>query len=400
MLGAGVIGSVYAGMLLSAGHEVVVLARGRRLADLQAHGLILEDAESGQRTLLQVPSVSELVKGEPFDLVLVPVRSDQLASTLPILTALRDNPDVLFFGNTAGQHADLIAALGERALFGFPAVSGARDGAAIKYVLIRQQKTMLGEPDGTTTSRVRQLQSVFTGAGFPTRISRNIDGWLLGHAAFFVPIAFALYRVGTEPARLAADPVTLRLMVLAIRQSFAALLAAGNAEVPTTYVFCSSDCPRHSRPAISAGCWPVLTVNFGSARTAGPPPRRCALWPRCCVPPWTAQVIPRPRLQASWRRLPARSATGPRIWACHRRAAVVFNRNGSKDSVLHDSRRARSSSVDADRNSTWKEQEDVRWKRRRIRSRHEHEWLVAIRGVRTTPARRDRSSHLSRGPCR
>ena len=36
VLGAGVIGSVYASELLRAGHEVVVFARGRRLADLRA----------------------------------------------------------------------------------------------------------------------------------------------------------------------------------------------------------------------------------------------------------------------------------------------------------------------------------------------------------------------------
>jgi 2-dehydropantoate 2-reductase len=61
VLGAGVIGSVYAGRLLQAGHEVVLMARGARLADLHAHGLILQDAESGGRTALPVVrSVSSL----------------------------------------------------------------------------------------------------------------------------------------------------------------------------------------------------------------------------------------------------------------------------------------------------------------------------------------------------
>jgi hypothetical protein len=36
--------------------------------------------------------------------------------------------------------------------------------------------------------------------GFPTAITANIDGWLLAHAAFIVPIAFALYRDGTDAA--------------------------------------------------------------------------------------------------------------------------------------------------------------------------------------------------------
>lgn len=233
VLGAGVIGSVYSGKLLEAGHEVVLLARGSRLADLQSHGLLLEDAESGNCTAQPVVVLSELASDDHFDLVLVPVRSEQLVSTLAVLTAMTDGSDVLFFGNTGDHGAELAAALGERALFGFPAAGGTREGPTIKYVLIRQQKTMLGEPDGTTTSRIRRLQHVLDGAGFPTLISADIHAWLLGHAAFVVPIAFALYRVGIDAPRLAADPATMRLMVLATREAFSALRATGNEEIPT-----------------------------------------------------------------------------------------------------------------------------------------------------------------------
>jgi 2-dehydropantoate 2-reductase len=233
VLGAGVIGSVYAGKLLQAGHEVVLLARGPRLADLQTHGLILEDAQSGSRSVLPVPSVSEPVADDRFDLVLVPVRAEQLVSTLPVLTGLTDGSDVLFFGNTANRQAELTDTLGERAVFGFPAAGGTREGPVVKYVLISQQKTMLGEPDGTTSPRVRHLRSVLNEAGFPTLISANIEDWLIAHAAFVVPIGFALYRVGVNPARLAADPASLRLMVLATRQAFTALRANGNDEIPT-----------------------------------------------------------------------------------------------------------------------------------------------------------------------
>ena len=233
VLGAGVIGSVYAGRLLKAGHEVVLLARGERLVDLHAHGLILQDAESRDRTTLPVAAVSEPRPDDRYDLVVVPVRAEQLKSTLPVLTAMTDGSDVLFFGNTANRQAELADALGERALFGFPAAGGVRDGSVIRYVLITQQKTMLGEPDGTTTARVRELQGVLKGAGLPTVISANIAGWLQGHAAFVVPMAFALYRVDVDASRLAADPATMRLMVRATRQAFSALRSAGNAEIPT-----------------------------------------------------------------------------------------------------------------------------------------------------------------------
>jgi 2-dehydropantoate 2-reductase len=208
------------------------MARGRRLSELQAHGLVLEDAESGQRTEVAVSSLSEPVAGDRYDLVMVPVRSEQLAGTLPILLGMTDDSDVLFFGNTLGRQAELVAAIGGRALFGFPAAGGVRDGPVVRYVLIRKQKTMLGEASGATTPRVRLLREVLEAAAFPTKISASMDGWMLGHTAFVVPIGFALYRVGTNAARLATDADTVRLMVRATREAFRVLVATGNAEIP------------------------------------------------------------------------------------------------------------------------------------------------------------------------
>jgi len=231
--GGGVIGSVYGGKLLQAGHDVVMLARGERLSDLQREGLILEEAESGQRTVLPVSTVASVGPEERYDLVMASLRRDQMTGILPVLTDLRGSPDVLFYGNAAGLTKTLTEALGKRALFGFPAAGGIRDGAVIRYVLIPQQKTMLGELEDEASTRVRQLQAVFGEAGLPTTLSRDVEGWLAAHAAFIVPIAFALYRCNTEAARLAADPVSLRLMVRATRQAFRALRATGNAEIPT-----------------------------------------------------------------------------------------------------------------------------------------------------------------------
>jgi len=148
------------------------------------------------------------------------------------LSSMRDGSDVLFFGNTAGRQAQLVEALGSRVLFGFPAAGGTREGSVVRYELISQQQTMLGEPNGATTSRTRHLKTMLQDAGFPTTITANMDGWLLGHAAFVVPIAFALYRVNTDASRLAADRATLRLMVRATRQAFQALRTSGNNEIP------------------------------------------------------------------------------------------------------------------------------------------------------------------------
>ena len=161
----------------------------------------MDDADSGQRTEISLPVLNELSRDDRYDLALVPVRSEQLASTLPILLDMGDRPDVLFFGNTMGHQSELVTALGDQALFGFPAAGGVREGAIVRYVLIHQQKTMLGEAGGTSTTRIRRLRTTFGDADFPTNVSDNIGGWMLGHSAFVVPIAFALYRFDTNPAR-------------------------------------------------------------------------------------------------------------------------------------------------------------------------------------------------------
>lgn len=124
LLGAGVIGSAYASKLLQAGHEVVLVARGPRLADLRAHGLIVANAESGKRTAQPAVVVSEPAPDDHFDLVLVAVRAKQLEGALPVLAGMKDGSDVLFFGHTGKRAPQLWAALGECALFGFPAIGG------------------------------------------------------------------------------------------------------------------------------------------------------------------------------------------------------------------------------------------------------------------------------------
>jgi 2-dehydropantoate 2-reductase len=230
--GAGVIGSVYGGKLLQAGHEVVMLARGERLVDLQREGLVLEEAGSGQRIVLPVGVVASTGPEDRYDLVMAPLQRDQMPGILPMLSDLRRSPDVLFFGNAVGLTASLNQALGRPAMFGFPGAGGIRDGAVIRYVLIPRQKTMLGAPDDRASTRARHLQAVFGEAGLPTTISGNVEEWLTAHCAFIVPIAFALYRCDTDASRLADDPSGLLLMVRASRQAFRALRATGNAEVP------------------------------------------------------------------------------------------------------------------------------------------------------------------------
>ena len=64
-------------------------------------------------------------------------------------------------------------------------------------------------------------------AGFPTAISRSIDGWLKTHAVFVSCVSAALALEGGDSVRLGQNRATVALMVSAIREGFAALRSLG-----------------------------------------------------------------------------------------------------------------------------------------------------------------------------
>ncbi len=232
VVGAGVVGSVYAARLAGSGHPVTLVARQRRRADLDANGLVLHDAATGRverrRDVGVVGAPADL--DGPVDLVLVAVGHDQLDGVLPLLDDVR--ADVLFLGNTAGRVRALRDALGGRALFGFPAVAGVRDGEVVRFVTIRQQRTMLAAAGPDEVARTGPVAAAFRGAGFPVQRSADAEGWLLAHAAFVVPMALGLARVDTDPARLARDRRLLELVVRATAEAFTVLRDHGNREIP------------------------------------------------------------------------------------------------------------------------------------------------------------------------
>jgi 2-dehydropantoate 2-reductase len=231
--GAGVIGSVYAAGLQRAGHDVVVLARGSRLESIRQDGLLLQNAATQLRTSTRVAVVSGLADDDVYDLVVVPVRFDQLTSALEALSAWRATSSILFFGNNPLGADRLIAAVGQqRVLLGFPGAGGQHDGTLVRYLVIRQQPTSFGELDGTRTKRIVDISHAFHAAGFSVALCGDMQSWLKTHAAFITLVAAAIYAADEDLTKLAATPDLLRLMVRSVRESFRSLAAIGFREVP------------------------------------------------------------------------------------------------------------------------------------------------------------------------
>jgi len=228
--GAGNIGSLYAAKLKDDGHDITILARGRRLHRIREHGILLQDFHSGQEFTTRIEAIERLAPEDAYDLVLVVLPGNNVSAVLPILAANQSSPSVMFFGNNASGPDEMIEALGrERVLLGFPGAAAVPHGEYIRYIILdpREQPTTIGELDGSDSIRIKSFATALQSAGFPCSICPNMDAWLKTHVAEICPTAGALYMAGLDIDGLKHNRKALVLMSRAIREGHRVLTALG-----------------------------------------------------------------------------------------------------------------------------------------------------------------------------
>ncbi|MGC9394178.1 MAG: ketopantoate reductase family protein [Anaerolineae bacterium] len=231
--GAGPLGSVFAARLHQGGHDVSILARGQRLADLREHGVVIHNMINDQWVTAHVNVVEQLAPDDDYELVIVIMRKNNALDVLPILAANTRVPDILFLMNNAAGPDALVEALGkERVLTGFPASAGYRDGHVIHCLTGTEAEPYpipFGEVDGRVTERTRRIAAAIEAApGFTADIRTDMDAWHKYHVALLMPsLAPALYACGTDRLRLLRTRDALVLAIRAIREGFRVLQVKG-----------------------------------------------------------------------------------------------------------------------------------------------------------------------------
>lgn len=219
LIGGGVIGSVYGGLLALAGHKLWVFEHGDRERQLIKQGIILRNIDTGKSETAHA-ELAQTAHDNRYDLVIVAVQAGQLASAFPILKALQGAPHIVFFGNNPDGHAAIPANLPGSVELGFPGIAGSIQGGTVAYAQVAQQPTILEALPSAASS---DLQAILESRGFFVERTIDIDGWLAHHAVFICCILMALKKVGADPGRLGRNPKLLRLMCQAIEEGFASL---------------------------------------------------------------------------------------------------------------------------------------------------------------------------------
>ncbi len=237
VIGAGVNGSVCAERLFERGVDVTVLARGKRLAEVESNGIVIENPFSQKRRVAKVRAIGELAPGDTYDYILVVVRRNQVADLLPTLAA-NTSPNVVFMNNNLNGPAEIVAALGsERPMLGFVFAGGKREGEVIRAIGPFDHSLMLtpfGEIDGKVTPRLKRLVELLNRAGLRSKVSTNIVDYLATHAAGVAAITPLAVKYRNDLKAAARSPGDLKLAAAAMRETIPVLKALGHKIVPAS----------------------------------------------------------------------------------------------------------------------------------------------------------------------
>lgn len=227
ILGAGVIGSTYAVKFSDAGHDMTVLARSRRLKELNDRGLLYSDEGDVHKAAVQV--ISELRDDDEYDLIFVAVRYEQIAEALD---GLKDNVSgtIVTLVNSPGGYREWESLAGKGRIM--PAFPGA-GGKIVDGVLYCRltpyliQPTTFGELSGERTARTARLAALMRDSGIPHRICKDMEAWQKSHLAMVTPMANILYLDGGDNYSVARNKAAIRRLSLSLRENFRALKKAG-----------------------------------------------------------------------------------------------------------------------------------------------------------------------------
>ena len=228
VFGAGVLGCNLARNLLRAGKNVTLLARGGWAEEIKENGLRIKDKFSPRVSVTRIPVVTELRPEDGYDVIFVVMRYTQLGS---IMDALRSSSarSIVFVGNNV-RAAETAAMLPEKnVLFAFALSAGHRERDRVASIDLK--KITIGQLAGKPSNE-RLIGEIFEGTKYRVVYEPNMGDYLLCHAAFVIPAAFACYKTDGELKRLKGNTAYLSRMIDANIEGYRAIRSAGHAILP------------------------------------------------------------------------------------------------------------------------------------------------------------------------
>ena len=228
VFGAGVLGCNLARNLFRAGKDVTLLARGSWADEIRQNGLRIKDKFSPRTSVSRIPVVTEMKPEDRYDVIFVVVRYTQIDSILDVLRA-NGTKNIVFVGNNVRAEA-LAASLPEKnVLFAFALSAGHRESDRVASIDLK--KITIGQLRGAPSNEPL-IGRVFEGTKYKAVYQPNMGDYLLCHAAFVIPAAFACYKTDGNLKKLKGNTAYLSRMIDANIEGYRAIRNAGHEILP------------------------------------------------------------------------------------------------------------------------------------------------------------------------
>jgi 2-dehydropantoate 2-reductase len=201
VFGAGAVGAFVGAKLLLSGNDVTLIARGENLEALRARGLSLETNDGTSTRICPVRATDDVSEVEPQDIVILAVKAHQLGAIVndvqritrsdTTVVTMQNGIPYWYFYNHGVAHAGRIVesvdpggtimqGISPHLVVGcvvYPATVLVAPGV-VRHV--EGDRFPIGELDGVTRTRTKQLSEYFISAGFKAPILTDIRSeiWL------------------------------------------------------------------------------------------------------------------------------------------------------------------------------------------------------------------------------
>ena len=228
VFGAGVLGCNLTNDLFHAGRDVSLLARGKWSEEIQKNGLRIKNKFSPCTKVSRVPVVTELKPEDEYDVIFVVVRYTQIETILDTLRANKTK-NIVFVGNNVRAAATAALLPEKNVLFAFASSAGHRESDRV--VSVDLKKITIGQLAGAPSNE-RLIGQIFEGTKYKVAYEPNMGDYLLCHAAFVLPAAFACYKTDGNLKKLKGNTAYLSRMLDANIEGYRAIRDAGHEILP------------------------------------------------------------------------------------------------------------------------------------------------------------------------
>ena len=228
VIGAGVIGSNLAADLFASGRNVTILARGEWADTLEKNGLLIDPIFSPRKKKYRIRVIQELHKEDIYDVIFVVMRCTQLESVIPVLTD-NSSKNIVFVGNNLSPEALVEKLPGKNVLFGFSMAAGHREKDRVASISLH--KITIGQLKNVRSNE-QLIREIFAGTKVKATYQPNMGDYLLCHAAFVTPVAFACYYTDGDLKRIKKNKAYLNQIIDANIEGYSAIENAGHEILP------------------------------------------------------------------------------------------------------------------------------------------------------------------------